>query len=420
MGPTMSRPALLLLLALCAPSAAPQDAAFPLETIAVESSAISPTVIAELAGLRPGEPIDKRGIDLACDRLQRTGLFSSVSYRYAPGPNNGYALTLTLADQQPLAPAVIDVPGVAEDEVWQWLSARFPPFQRRAPQTEAGQQFLAAAIEKHLAPRLNGQRLVARVESNLITGKSTILFQPEKLPPIRSVSFSGNAAIPTTRLDAALAQFIADAGYAPRQFAAALEANLRPLYEEKGLYQASFTPTVHSSTGEAVALAVAIHEGSPYQLRNAEIVGEGLPVDRLLSAARLPTGKLANWTNIQTGLWAMESLIKAAGYLDTTVSAERSFDHAARLLDLRIRIRPGPLYRFGSVRVSGLSPVLEKRALLLWQPKPGDPYDPTYAHVFFQSFFQSVDARSFRKYDAETQKRPSENVIDVHLVFQGR
>jgi outer membrane protein assembly factor BamA len=416
----MPRPPLLLSLLLAALPATPQSATFPLESVAVEGSAIHHSVIAELAGLRLAAPIDKRIIESASGRLLQTGLFSSVSYRYDPGPNQGFALTFTLVDQLPLIPAAIDIPGVADDEVWPWLAGRFPSCQRRVPQSEAAHRFLAAAIERHLGARLKGQRLVARVEADLVAGKSSIVFQTETLPRIQSITFSGNSAIPTPQLDAALNHLIGNGGYSPRHFAVALESNLRPLYEEKGLYQASFLPTVQPAAGQAVSLTVAIREGAPYQLRREELIGEGLPVHQLLSAARFPTGKIADWSRIRTGIWAMENLIKAAGYLDAAATPERVFDHAARLLDLRIRIRSGPRYHFGHLRVTGLTPLLEKRALVLWQRKPGDPYDPTYAHVFFQSFFQSVDSRSFLKYNVEPHKRPSENIIDVHLIFESR
>jgi hypothetical protein len=43
---------------------------------------------------------------------------------------------------------------------------------------------------------------------------------------------------------------------------------------------------------------VAITEGEPYQLGTVELIGDDLPVDAMLSAAKLRTGKLANWKQI--------------------------------------------------------------------------------------------------------------------------
>ena len=95
---------LLLLLVLCAGPAASQNASFPLESVTIEGSSISQPVILEIAGLHLATPVDKRGIEQACTRLQDSGVFASISYRYAPGPKKGYALTLTLTDQAPWLP----------------------------------------------------------------------------------------------------------------------------------------------------------------------------------------------------------------------------------------------------------------------------------------------------------------------------
>jgi hypothetical protein len=75
---------LLFLLVLFANPVPSQNSAFPLESVAVEGSAIPQTVILEIAGLRLGTPIDKAGVEQACAKLQETGVFATISYRYAP------------------------------------------------------------------------------------------------------------------------------------------------------------------------------------------------------------------------------------------------------------------------------------------------------------------------------------------------
>jgi hypothetical protein len=92
---------ILLLFVLCSVPAGSQNAVFPLESVTIEGSAIPRSVILEIAGLRVASPIDKAGIEQACKGLQESGLFASISYRYASGAHNGYALTLILADQTP-------------------------------------------------------------------------------------------------------------------------------------------------------------------------------------------------------------------------------------------------------------------------------------------------------------------------------
>src|ERR1700677_5238341 len=87
-----------------------QDAQFPLESVVLEGTALKRDVILEIAGLRLGAPVDKPMIESACSKLQESGLFDSLTYRYAPGPKRGFVLTLTIADKTSLSDASIDLP----------------------------------------------------------------------------------------------------------------------------------------------------------------------------------------------------------------------------------------------------------------------------------------------------------------------
>jgi outer membrane protein assembly factor BamA len=208
--------------------------------------------------------------------------------------------------------------------------------------------------------------------------------------------------------------------YTARKFAGAVERNLRPMYEQRGLYRVRFAPGAPQWTDAVVAVNLAIAEGEPYQLGKVEFVGENLPVEGMLSAAKLPTGKLANWQQIQEGIWELEKVVKRSGFYEATASADRAYDDAARVLNLRIRIRKGPLYHFGDVRFAGLSPKLQERAQQIWQPKPGDPYNYAYPDEFMREFSRVVDFRNFRKYKAEAQKGTGDHVVDISVVFEGR
>ena len=137
---------LLLLLVSCPRPVASQNAAFPLESVSIEGSVVPQSVILEVAGLRISSPIDKAGIEQACRNLQESGLFASISYRYAPGPKKGYAVTLIMTDQAPLSAAAIDVPGADENEAWHWLVSKFLRFDHQVPQADAAQKYLGRLI----------------------------------------------------------------------------------------------------------------------------------------------------------------------------------------------------------------------------------------------------------------------------------
>jgi outer membrane protein assembly factor BamA len=397
-----------------------------------------------MAGLHLAAPIDKDAIELACKKIQDTGIFASVSYRYAPGPKKGYAVTLTLADQAPLVAATIDVPGVDEGEVWRWLSTRFGRFDHQVPQVDAAQKFLAGEIERHIGALVSaqapqdsnnlaaagsfvrellkrGQHLTVRMETDLRTRKLTLSFQPEVLPRVQSVAFTGNQAIPSNELSSVLNRIVSDAEYTDRKFAAILELNLRPVYEERGFYRVKLTPAPAQWSDSGVSVTVAIAEGAPYQLGKVEMAGDDLPAGAMLAAGKFPRGKLANWKQIRDGILEIERVVRRAGYFEVTASADRSYDDVAHVLDLRIQVQKGPLYRFGEVRFTGLSPDLEGRARRLWKPKPGDPYDYAFPNDFFQEFSRIVDFSHFRKYEAVASPNgKGDHVMDMTLAFEAR
>ena len=431
----MSPAPFVLLLALCAISAPAQDAPIPLESVTATGTSIPQSLILELAGLHPGALIDPPAIDAACKRLEQTGLFGSIAYRYAPGPNKGYAVTLTLTEQAPLSEAAIDVPGADEAEAWQWLAARFHRFDHQIPQADSAQQFLTRELERHLSPALRGQHLTTRLETDFATRKLVISFQPEVLPHLLSVAFTGNRAIASSALNALLNRTAINQNYTRRSFAAALELNLRPLYEERGFYRVRFAPSApqwsepgiagsgiagSGIAGSGVTVSVAISEGEAYQLGKVQLLGEDLPSDAMLAAAKFQSGRLANGSEIQKSLWAMERVVRRTGFFTATALPEPSFDDAARILTLRVRIAKGPLYHFGAVGFTGLNPAQEAIARRLWRPKPGDPYDFLYTSEFFQALAREADLHAFRKYDAVVRPAPGDHVMNLTLVFELR
>ncbi|MEO8369761.1 MAG: hypothetical protein ABI806_11205 [Candidatus Solibacter sp.] len=409
-----------LLLAVVCASCVAQEVVIPLESVDIEGSTIPAAVVLEMAGLKLDAPIDKAGIEQACQKLRETGLFASISYRYAPGPKQGYAVTLSLADQAPLAEASIDIPGVDAAETWRWLVARFHRFDRVAPQADTAQQYLAHEIERHVGSAARGQHLTVRVETDFKTRKLLLSFQPETLPRVVNFSFTGNSVLASDTLGAVLKKIVADTDYTERKFLAAVEMNLRPLYEERGYYRARLSPGAPQWVAGGVSVNVAVAEGAPYQLGKVEVVGDGLPVEGMMSAGRLPVGRLANWRQIQEGMWEMDKVVRRAGYFQARSSDERSYDDTAHVLNLRVVVNKGPLYRWGEIRFTGLGGEVEAAARKVWKPRSGDPYDYGYPNEFLRDFSKVVNFGLFRKYEAVTTKGRGDFVMDMDVTFVAR
>ncbi len=387
-----------------------------LESVAVEGSKVSKDAVISIAGLHIGGPIDKAAIEEGCKRLQETGLFTSVQYGYRPGPKQGYAVTLTLQDSGPLTGAAIDIPDADEAALWKWMMSLYPAFDHRVP--GGAQDFLAGQIEKQASARLNGQHVVARQEANLETRGTLISFQPENLPQVSWVAFEGEHAMAAQDLKAVIDKVLPGFGYTERGFRFLVEKNVRPAYEDLGMYRVQF-PAVHAQkTGAStLGVTVTIAERPVYSLGQVDPTGDNLPPD-LTNAGNFPIGKAANWTLIQKGIWAMQSRMVTAGYLDAAAGNERVFDDQNKVLNVRVKFRTGPLYHFGQVTFTGLPPHIESVAQSTWSKSSGDPYDFRYPELFVRELSKQADLRAF-KYKVEPTKNANATV-DMKVVFTSR
>jgi outer membrane protein assembly factor BamA len=398
-----------------------QEKSFPLEDVKISGSQVPTSVVLEIGGLKLGAGINKAGIEEACQKLGQSGIFEAVSYHYESGPKHGYLVTLELADPHKMVDAAIDVPGADENALWTWIASQFPKFQHRVPQSDEAQQYLAGAIEKKLGGTLNGQRLVTRLEQDFAKGGRPLLsFQPEKLPHIDAMNFVGQSRLPADQLNKLMQNVVGNDGYIDRHFRMLVEQNLRMAYEQHGMFKAQF-PTIRAQAVNpaAVTVATTIVEGPQYKLANVEFVGENLPTEAMLAAAEFKKGEVANWTQIQEGIWRTELPLRRTGYSDAVSQSERVLDDANQTLVVKISFFKGPLYHFGQVTFVGLSPDLEAKARKIWKMESGDPYDLMYPSDFLRAFSKVVDLRSF-KLKERVEPGPGDHLKNVTLVFESK
>jgi len=416
----MSRSALFVL--LCFPcSAFGQDSAFPLEAVKISGSQVSAAVVMEMSGLKLGENVNKANIEEACRKLGQSGIFEGVSYKYQPGPKHGYVVTLELADPHKLSPAAFDIPGADEKALWTWISGQFPEFQHRVPESDDAQQYLAGMLERKLGRDvLHGQHLVVRMEQDFSHGRHLLSFQPQNLPHIAQMNFSGQNRLTAEELTALMQKVVGNDGYMDRRFRNLVEINLREAYEKHGMYKVQF-PSIQAKEVDAanVNVTMTIVEGLQYKLADVQVVGSDLPAAEMLAAGHFQGG-VANWTDIQQGIWRTETPLKRTGYMDADSQPERVLDDATQSLVVKIAYRKGPLYHFGDVAFAGLSPELEAKARSLWKMEAGAPYDFMYSGDFLREFSKAADLRWVKRVNPKMEPGVGDHVRNVRVIFESK
>jgi len=417
----MSRSALLLLLwvPVCLLG---EDASFPLEAVKISGSQVPTAVVMEMSGLKLGANVNKLNIEDACQKLGQSGIFEAVSYKYQPGPKKGYIVTLELADPRKLSDASFDIPGADEKALWAWISGQFPAFQHRVPQSEDAQQYLAGMVERKLgADVLHGQHLVVRMEQDFSRGRQLLSFQPQNLPHIAQMNFSGQSRLTAEELTALMQKVVGNDGYMDRRFRNLVELNLRRAYEEHGMYKVQF-PSIQAKEVDAgnVSVTTSIVEGLQYKLADVQLLGNDLPAEEMLAAGKFQKGIVANWTEIQQGVWRTETPLKRTGYMEAVSQPERVLDDATQTLVLKIAYRKGALYRFGDVAFSGLSPDLEAKARSVWKMQTGAPYDFMYSGDFLGEFSKVVDLRWVKRVNPKMEPGVGDHVRNVRVIFESK
>jgi outer membrane protein assembly factor BamA len=388
---------------------------FPLESIDIEGNIrITREAVIRFSGLRIGEPTNKESIEAACGALQATGLFEQISYKYRPGAKRGYAVTLTVSDLGRLMNAAIDLPGIDETEYWGWMKTISPSFDHRVP--DSAQDFLAKQIEQHAGPALNGQHMVARLEQDVMTGRSLVAFQPETLPIVTTVGFEGLKEFTPAELTALLKGAMS-AGYTDRTFNRYVDINLRPAYENHGMYRVRFAPVAsRQESPTSMAVTIPIEEGAKYTLGDVDLVGDNMPREAMLKSAKLPNGQIANWMLIQNGIYQMEKELKRVGYYEALAKPERKLDDSAHSLNLRIAFHTGPVYHYGDVVFKGLNAGVESKARTLWNP-PGNVWDLLYTSQFLGEFKKDPALRNWKVKVGE-RASPQTQLVTAVMEFQ--
>ena len=399
-----------------------QQTLFPLESVKITGSQVPTAVVMEMASLKLGEPVDKARIEDACQKLGQSGIFGEVNYRYEPGPQHGYVVTLELADPVKMIDAAMDIPGADEKALWAWIEGQFPTFRHRVPQSDEAQQYLANRIEQKLGAALHGQKVVSRMEQGFTkSGRPLVSFQPETLPRIASMRFTGQSRLTAEELTIIMQKVVGSDGYMDRRYRYLTELNLRRAYEEHGMYKVQF-PGIQAEEANAstVNVTTTIVEGLQYKFADVALVGDDLPGAAMLAAGKFKKGEIANWTDIQQGVWRTEVPLKRTGYKDAVSLPERVLDDANQTLLVKIAYRKGPLYHFGEVAFVGVTPEFEAKARQVWKMKSGAPYDFLYWGDFLQELGKKADLRGFKNFKPKEEAGVGENVRNLTLVFEGK
>lgn len=393
---------------------------FPIDAIHIEGNEayVTEAVIA-LTGLRIGSPASREVFEAARDRLLAAEVFSSVGFRYQPGPAGGYEVTLEVAEIEQRFPFRFARIPAEDAALRERLRKTLPLYTEEIPATNGVLDRYGKAIREYLEARGTPMEIAARVTADR-PEELFVLFYPKGfLPVVAEVYFRGNEVILTPVLQNTIARVAVGSEYREERFRELLERNIRPLYEERGRVRVKFPKleAKEAANADGLAVTVDVEEGEVYQIGEVTFEGVGDAEAEVRKSAGFKDGDLASAPRIEAAIERVKAGFHHGGHMKVAASFERDIDDENKKVNYTIRLDPGPQYRFGRLFVKGLDILGEAEIKRIWGLDPGKPFQSGYPDFFLEHVREQRLFENLGRTRAILTPNHDDLTVDVTLEF---
>ncbi|HVM21726.1 MAG TPA: BamA/TamA family outer membrane protein [Sphingomicrobium sp.] len=183
-------------------------------------------------------------------------------------------------------------------------------------------------------------------------------------------SFHRQSALDADRKDAANAAQIGRRASADAEL-------LTELLRSQGYYDAVVEPSTQAD-GSGLRVVLSAAPGAQYRFASVELPGldaAGPEAARLAEEFGIKPGDPVIAAEVIAGELALTRALGELGFAEAKVGEQDiEINHETRLATLRLPVNPGPVARFGVIRVSGRPPFSARHVATIARFKPGDPF----------------------------------------------
>jgi outer membrane protein insertion porin family len=406
--------------AAATPATAKTDqSSWPLETLKVEGNQnYTAAQILAVAALRIGQTVGKPEFEAARERLDATGVFDRIGYRFAPAKDGkGFDGTLEVAEMgQMFAIRFEDLP-VTDAQVREWLKQKDPLFAPKIPATKRELDRYAQWITEFLAQNNHPEPVLGKL-TNEGSPDLMILFRPAKQKPsVARVIFKDTGDLPAGLLQTAMYGVAIGMVYGEPQFRLLLDTTIRPLYDAKGMIRVAFPKIETEPAKDVTGIVVTVHvePGPVYKLGKVTI--QGVDPDSLPKLANLTSGKPVNFDEAKAAQERIADSMHRSGYIQVTSQVKRDVHDAEKTVDVTIAVTPGPQFVMGKLDIVNLDIETEPVIRKLWGLQPGKPFNTDYPQHFLDRVKEQGLFDNLKSMRQETKVNQKENTVDVTLYF---
>ena len=412
------------LAALCVLAAAgvAGQTAFPLRAVEFEGNANFPSDdLVAVTGLETGQPVRKPDFDRALRKLNETGLFESLRYRYEP-LDGGYRLTITVEELAELYGVRFQGFDAEAEDPAKLLRERLPLYVGLVPAGGPMVRMMVNALQAWWEEQGGEAEIVADLVPTTGGGFEMLVGPERETSNIAFTTFRNTGDVDPLELQRTFNQAAIGEPYSEPRLLELLYHNARPLYTERGYMNVEFCPCEVSPDPDTAGLLVQIEvrQGEVY-LFGELAWPEPLPLDpeSLARVNQIGSGQVANIRAAYDTMAAIGEGMKRQGYMKAHARFDERIDHDERLVHLDIEISPGQQYLFSRLVVKGLDILSEPAVRKRWGMQQGQPFDVRYPAYFLDrvkadAMFEGLKRTSWSVDIDEVSGR-----VDVILVFSG-
>jgi outer membrane protein assembly factor BamA len=397
---------------------------WPVRSLTVEGNQnYSASQILAVTGLQIGQLAGKDEFEAAQRRLEATGVFETVGYKFGPSAtSDGYSATFQVLEVEPVYPVRFADLGIPDAEVTKYLKDRNPLFAEKLPATKVILDRFARSIQELRTSRSMQDRVIAKLQP-VGADQFIIIFRPNKPEAaVAEVSFEGNQVIPSNLLQEAITGVAVGAAYSEPSFRELLNNSVKPLYDARGRIRASFPKitTERARDVEGVAVHVTVDEGPSFELGDVKLENKSsVKNEDLLKTANFKKGDLANFDEINQGLDRIKKRLRREGYIRANATVARTIHDDKKNVDIAVNIEEGPQFTFNKLAIQGLDLEGEPAIRKLWAMKEGKPFNPEYPDYFLAQIKERGVFDNLGDTKASTQVNEQNRTVDVTLSFRG-
>src|SRR6266481_3277873 len=387
---------------------------WPLETLKVEGNQnYTAAQILAVAGLRIGQTVGEPEFEAARQRLDATGVFDRVGFRFTPAKDGKFEV----AEMGQMFPVRFEDLPVSDAQVRELLKQKDPLFAPKIPATKRELDRYAQWITEFLAQNNHVEPVLGKLTSEG-SPDLMIVFRPAKQKPsVARVIFKDTGDLPAGLLQTAIYGVAIGVVYSEPQFRLLLDTTIRPLYDAKGMIRVAF-PKIETEPAKdvtGIVVTVQVEPGAVYKLGKLAI--QGVDPDSLPKLAKLTPGQPVNFDEAKAAQERIADSLHKTGYIQVTSQVKRDVHDADKSVDVTIQVTPGPQFVMGKLDIVNLDIETEPVIRKLWGLQPGKPFNTDYPQHFLDRVKEQGIFDNLKSTRAETKVNQTENTVDVTLYF---